>query len=116
MNPQTRRFRAVFTPEAERGLAALPDSVQEQIRVIIDDLEEYPWPHDARPMWGKAQGWYRIRLDDYCILYQVIENRLVILLIRIGPRDTVYDGLEQMRDAIIERGLASERNRHRRRA
>ena len=33
---------------------------------------------------------YRIRVQDYLIIYEVIDQRLVVMVIRIGHRREVY--------------------------
>jgi mRNA interferase RelE/StbE len=38
-------------------------------------------------------GFFRLRIDDYRVIYQVEDDRLVVLVIRIGHRKDVYRGL-----------------------
>lgn len=111
MIDEFRRYRVILLPEARQGFDALPEDIQRQIRAIIDDLEEDPLPLDAKAMWGKAHGHYRIRLGDYRIVYRIVDNRLIVLVIRLGPRDTVYEGLESMVGDLVERGLTNEDDR-----
>lgn len=42
-----------------------------------------------------AKDWYKIKLrkSGFRLLYEVIDDRLVVVVIKIGRRDTVYNSL-----------------------
>ncbi len=44
-------------------------------------------------MSGQPFGTYRVRTGDYRIVYEVHDDRLVVLVIRIGHRREVYRGM-----------------------
>lgn len=82
-------YRIEFLPSAARALANLPVAVQRRIARRLDRLGEDPRPADARPLRGSADV-LRVRVGDYRILYQVEEDRLVVLIIRLGHRREIY--------------------------
>jgi mRNA interferase RelE/StbE len=73
---------------AAKALAkiAKPD----RIRLIeaIDRLRGEP--HAGGVLKGEFSGLRRLRVGDYRIVYEVIHRELVVLVIRVGHRSTVY--------------------------
>lgn len=40
---------------------------------------------------GNLRGFYRYRIGDYRVIYQIIREEIVIEVVRIGHRKDVYD-------------------------
>jgi mRNA interferase RelE/StbE len=76
-------------PAAAKQLAKLDNIVARRIGEAITALRD-----DARPAGSKRlvglDAW-RIRIGDWRVVYRVHDDRLVILVIRIGHRREVYD-------------------------
>ena len=89
-----RRYRIEFKAAARRALTETDTPIQEQIRDAVQELTEDPMPPGSVPLRGKGRGLFRIRIGTYRVLYQVFEDRLLILVVRVGHRSTVYRGLE----------------------
>jgi mRNA interferase RelE/StbE len=76
-------------PSARRELLKLPR--HDQLRVIraMDALATNPRPKDVKKLTG-LDNLYRIRAGDYRIVYQIHDDRLIVLVVRIGHRKDVY--------------------------
>jgi mRNA interferase RelE/StbE len=74
--------------QAEKFLAALENQPAERIKTAIDRLTTNPRPPGCEKMQGEP-GW-RIRVGKYRIVYEIIDERLVVLVVRIGHRREVY--------------------------
>ncbi|MBA2264732.1 MAG: type II toxin-antitoxin system RelE/ParE family toxin [Chloroflexi bacterium] len=81
-------YAVEFLPSAARVLSKLEPPVRRRIVRRIDRLAEDP-RGDAVKLRGADDVW-RARAGDYRILYQVEDDRLRILVIRIGHRRDVY--------------------------
>jgi len=81
-------YAVEFLPSAARVLSKLEPPVRRRIARRIDRLAEDP-RGDAVKLRGVDDVW-RARAGDYRILYQVEDDRLRILVIRIGHRRDVY--------------------------
>ncbi|MBM4019359.1 MAG: type II toxin-antitoxin system RelE/ParE family toxin [Planctomycetes bacterium] len=82
-------YRVVMTPEARRNMLALPQDVARRVTVCILALAEKPRPPQMRKLKGILNLW-RVRLGDYRVVYQIEDDRLLIVVIRIGHRREVY--------------------------
>ncbi|MBV9792920.1 MAG: type II toxin-antitoxin system RelE/ParE family toxin [Actinobacteria bacterium] len=40
---------------------------------------------------SKVSGAWRVRVGDYRVLYEIHESELVVLVVKIAHRSTVYD-------------------------
>ena len=82
-------YRIELTPSAARALAELPRPAQRRIARKIDALAEDPRPRRAQKLKG-ADDLYRIRPADYRVIYQIRDDVLLILVVRVGHRREVY--------------------------
>ncbi|MFO7271874.1 type II toxin-antitoxin system RelE family toxin [Sphaerobacter thermophilus] len=84
-----------FTPQAVRQLASLPKAMQARIARRIDNLATDPRPQGCEKITG-GDDLYRIRVGDYRVVYQVRDERLLILVILIGHRRDIYCHLSRL--------------------
>ncbi len=55
----------------------------------MDALAANPRPKGVKKLTG-LDNLYRIRAGDYRIVYQIRDDRLIVLVVRIGHRKDVY--------------------------
>ena len=60
-----------------------------RIKVAISALAEDPRPPGSVQLVGGA-GERRIRVGDYRVVYDIIEDELVVLVLRLGHRREIY--------------------------
>ena len=84
-----RTYRIELRPAARRALAGLAREPQERIRRAIDALTAMPRPAGIVKMHG-SEGYYRLRVGDYRVVYAVEDDVLIVLVVRIGHRREVY--------------------------
>ena len=84
-----RTHRVALVPRAERELAALPKEAQARIDVRILALSQDPRPPGVKKLQGE-EGFYRIRVGDYRVVYSIDDKDLLVLVVRIAPRGEVY--------------------------
>ena len=78
-----------ITRSARRSLLALPRDVQRRISTAIDGLAADPRPPGCRKLAG-SESMYRRRVGDYRIVYEIRDDRLLIMVIKVGHRREVY--------------------------
>ncbi len=84
-------YRMEFVPRAKREFANLARPIQKRVARAIDALARRPRPAGAKLLSGSgAERIWRIRVGDHRVLYQIQDERLVVLVIRIAHRRDVY--------------------------
>ena len=82
-------YAVEFLPSAARQLARLDRSAQIRIARAIDSLADAPHGPNTAKLRGREDIW-RLRVGDYRVLYQFHNDRLVILVVSVGHRASVY--------------------------
>jgi mRNA interferase RelE/StbE len=77
-------------PTAQKELASLPRAIRKRIGKKIDFLEANPGPPGVKMLKGKCGDFYRLRVGDYRILYEIKSEGLLVVVIKIGHRREVY--------------------------
>ena len=84
-------YRIEVTPAARRDLAKLPQDVLRRVDAHLFALAENPYPAGAKKLQG-SEGFFRVRVGDYRIIYLVERHRLVVLVVRVRHRREIYRG------------------------
>jgi mRNA interferase RelE/StbE len=84
-----RVYTVSLTTRAVRLLRKLPPAVRPAVGRAIADLANDPRP----PGVGRGpDGTYKIRVSDYRILYDIQDDVLTVLVVKVGHRADVYRG------------------------
>jgi mRNA interferase RelE/StbE len=83
------QYSIQILPSAERDLAALDKPLRQRIAARIDALADNPRPSGVKKLQGSADTW-RFRVGDYRVLYQIRDQQLLVLVIKIGHRREIY--------------------------
>ena len=85
-------YDVVFTRAAERASARLDRQVANRIEAELDSLarETRPEQYVKRLKGNDKPPFYSLRVGNYRVILQIHDDRLVILVIEIGPRDSIY--------------------------
>lgn len=79
------RYTVEIARRAVKAIAGLPRREQLRVRAAIDLLAGEPRPPNCVALAGE-ESVYRVRVGDYRIVYEVIDARLVIHVVRVGHR------------------------------
>ncbi|MDH4279403.1 MAG: type II toxin-antitoxin system RelE/ParE family toxin [Acidimicrobiia bacterium] len=83
------RYHVVVARRAVKSIAKLRRVDQQRVRAAIDLLADEPRPPGCTKLAGEDSV-YRVRVGDYRIVYEVIDARLVVHVVRVGHRRDVY--------------------------
>lgn len=88
-----------IAPAAQRQLKKLSTSDLTDVAKAIDRLATAPRPSESRVLTGAPKGreWRRVRASRWRVVYQVEEERLLVLVLRVGDRKEVYRRLERLK-------------------
>ena len=93
---QRPSYTLKFTPAALRELEKLDLSVRRRVFSDIEKLKENPRPHGVVKMETKEKL-YRVYVGpgkSYRAIYQVRDEVLLVLVVKVGDRKDVYRGVK----------------------
>lgn len=82
-------YRVVFTTAAAKELRKLDPGIRRRVLSGIADLEREPRPAGCKKLAGETNAW-RIRVGDYRVLYDVVDDILIVTVVRVAHRREVY--------------------------
>jgi mRNA interferase RelE/StbE len=82
-------YSAVLSKKAQKQLDKYTDDIAEPLLNAITELENNPRPNGSLKL--KGRDGYRIRVGNYRIIYEIIDNLLIIDIITIGHRKDIYE-------------------------
>jgi mRNA interferase RelE/StbE len=74
---------------ARKELRKLPPQIIKRIVTAVTKLADEPRPTGGRKLVG-SQHTYRIRLGDYRVIYNILDGRLLVEIVRVAHRKDVY--------------------------
>ena len=83
-------YRVLLSHVARRDLRRIRGKEKSRIMASIDNLAKDPRPRGFKKLRG-ATDLFRIRAGNYRIVYSIKDERLIVLVIRVGRRDDIYD-------------------------
>ena len=86
------RYSVEFRPAVLKSIERLPKKELRRIKKKIDGLSEN-LPDPATTKMKGNNPFHRVRTGNYRIVYQILEDRLIILVVKVGHRKDVYKKL-----------------------
>jgi mRNA interferase RelE/StbE len=83
-------FDVRLAPAAERQLRKLDPAGRRRVQSAIDLLAVDPRPPAARQLVGGSGEW-RVRTGDFRIIYEIHDQQLLILVVKVGHRRDVHE-------------------------
>jgi mRNA interferase RelE/StbE len=85
-------YEIVLTREAQKDYRKLTKSVARRVNQCLDNLVENPLQYpQAIPLKGKFAGFYRWRVGDWRVVYEVNTDEQVVTVLQIAHRSKVYE-------------------------
>ncbi|MFD1215241.1 type II toxin-antitoxin system RelE family toxin [Microbulbifer celer] len=82
------KYKIAFKKSVAKDLRAIPKRDVARILKRIEQLAEDPRGEGCIKLTGSEH--YRVRQGSYRIVYEIIDDRLVVTVIRVGHRSGVY--------------------------
>ena len=81
-------YRIYIEKSAQKTLSKIPVSDQDKIIETIKNFSANPRPPGVKKL-SNRDAW-RIRIGNYRIIYEIEDNRLIVIVINIGHRKDIY--------------------------
>ncbi|MDZ7743874.1 MAG: type II toxin-antitoxin system RelE/ParE family toxin [Bacteroidota bacterium] len=82
-------FKLVWKQSAIKELKNLDKTVVQRIISSVEKLQKQPYPKGCKKLRG-AEYTYRLKVGNYRIIYSVYKRTLVIEIVKVGHRKSVY--------------------------
>lgn len=83
------RYRVVIPRPVQKQLDSLPADIRERVVQRIAALRENPRPPGCVKLRGYANE-YRIRIGDYRVRYEVLDQEAMVVILHCAHRKDVY--------------------------
>ncbi|MDJ0844866.1 type II toxin-antitoxin system RelE family toxin [Crocosphaera sp.] len=78
-------YKVVLTKKASAFYANADKILAKKLAKSFEILEQTPYQHsNIKSLKGKLKGYYRYRLGDYRIIYQVDDQTIQVIIIKIA--------------------------------
>ncbi len=86
-------WRVEFEADADREMQRLGEAAAARIvKYLRTRLATAENPRRfGRPLRADLHGYWRYRVGDYRVIARLIEERVLVLIVRVGHRKDVYD-------------------------
>ncbi len=83
------KHKIVFTSSVDKQLKKLAKSAQKLIIEKIKQLDTTKPNNNVKKLVG-MNDLYRLRIGDYRVIYQIRNEELIVLVLKIGHRKDIY--------------------------
>ena len=82
------RYEVRILPSVRKDLRGLPKRDVQRILTRMESLATDPRPDDCRKLTGREL--YRVRSATYRTLYEIHDDDIVVVVVKVGHRRDVY--------------------------
>ncbi|MBN2894371.1 MAG: type II toxin-antitoxin system RelE/ParE family toxin [Campylobacterales bacterium] len=81
-----------FLPSAKKELSNLDFAIQKQLKekIILLATDPSQLKNNIKALKGEYAGKFRLRVRDYRVIFRIEDEKVLIMIIRIGHRKEVY--------------------------
>jgi len=83
------KYSVLYTEAFYKSLGPIPKKDVKRLLQKTRSLAENPWPPGSQKLAGQEK--YRIRQGYYRIIYKIEDDRLIVIVVKVGHRREVYD-------------------------
>ncbi|HET9065520.1 MAG TPA: type II toxin-antitoxin system RelE/ParE family toxin [Gemmatimonadales bacterium] len=81
-------YKVQIKRSAAKEIEALPAKDRRRVVAKIRGLAREPRPVGSEKLSGEEK--YRLRQGDYRILYEIVDDELIVTVVKVGNRRDVY--------------------------
>ena len=82
-------YQIEWKSSARKELRKLPPDAIQRIVKAVESLAKNPQPPNCRKLVGSERTW-RIRVGNYCVIYNIFSSVLIIEIVRVAHRKDAY--------------------------
>jgi mRNA interferase RelE/StbE len=83
-------YKVAYTRQAERSLLKMPRNLAVRLREKLEEIALEPYAQHNNVTKLQNRSGYRLRVGDWRVVYEIHDGELIILVLKIAPRGSVY--------------------------
>jgi mRNA interferase RelE/StbE len=83
-------YTIVFVKEAHQALLKMPRNTALLIRQKLEQVSQDPYATNLNAKKLQNRPGYRLRVSDWRVLYEIQNDEMIVLVLKIAPRGEVY--------------------------
>jgi mRNA interferase RelE/StbE len=83
-------YKITYTVQAAKALLKMPRSTAQLIREKIEQVAVDPFASISNAKKLQGRPGYRLRVGDWRVIYEINQDRVIIIVLKIAPRGEVY--------------------------
>lgn len=83
-------YKIIFTKETQKALLRLPRNTAVLVRLKLEQLAIDPYAPNMNAKKLQNRAGYRLQIGDWRVIYEVQNDELIILVLKIAQRGEVY--------------------------
>ena len=83
-------YKIEYQQQAIKTLLKMPRNTARLVKEKIEHLARSPYAVNNNVKRLEGVSGYRLRIGDWRVLYEIIDDRLVIMVVKIKPRGDAY--------------------------
>jgi mRNA interferase RelE/StbE len=87
------QYKIESSKKVQKQLEKIDYTDRERIKKKVRGLGTNPRPNGAEKLKGYTE-FYKIRIGKYRVIYEINDSKLLVLVLKVAKRETVYDDLE----------------------
>jgi mRNA interferase RelE/StbE len=82
------KYRVIFRKSVALDLRRIPNRDLRKILATIESLSEEPRPSGIERLSGQER--YRVRQGNYRVVYEINDDEIIVVIVKVGHRKDVY--------------------------
>lgn len=83
-------YKLIFAKEAQKALLRFPKNTALLVRQKLEQLADDPYAPNPNARKLQNRSGYRLRIGDCRVIYEIQNEELIVLVLKIAPRGEVY--------------------------
>ena len=83
-------YEVVYNKQTDRTLRRMPRNQAQIIRTKIEEIAQDPYAQHNNLTKLVGRSGYRLRVGDWRVLYELLDQQLILLVVKIASRGDVY--------------------------
>lgn len=83
-------YRIEYQPQAIKALLKMPRNTARLINAKIEHLAQAPHAPNNNVKKLEGEDGYRLRVGDWRVIYELQNDRLLVVVVKIKPRGEAY--------------------------